>query len=324
MVQNKDLSKIESISRIKSISRSTTVDISGIASDMLTDIERIENFFINRRDGINTEAFYLWAIQNKICPAAAGLVYRIKKPYTLKAYSEFEQIVFAYLDNELAIKYLTERIGCPLDSATDQQKIDSLSGIDEKTRDFNIENNSSLETMKTHGITKVTFVCQQSLGCHQHNQKNMDISDAMQFDNECMLYCSKGNECNHKWVKAFYEDKHTYTLHEMCMAFNPSASEIYYQTDRRLASLKSMENNSKELEQLISMVSHIFNMYLNNGMYMEKPEKALLYRILGEMYLEKGDKGMALVNFKKALEQNPRVGVKRVTSKLEKELTLKV
>ena len=52
----------------------------------------------------------------------------------------------------------------------------------------------------------------------------------------------------------------------------------------------------------------------------EYSDWAYIYRSLGELDLEMGKKKEALEYFQKALSLNPQVGIKRVASKLEKEL----
>ncbi len=65
--------------------------------------------------------------------------------------------------------------------------------------------------------------------------------------------------------------------------------------------------------------SSIFLSYIDSPTF--KDYQSWLYRYLGEFVLDYGEKDKALLYFKKALELNPSVGVKRLVSKLEKELS---
>ena len=43
------------------------------------------------------------------------------------------------------------------------------------------------------------------------------------------------------------------------------------------------------------------------------------YRLLGDLYQQADDKKAALEAYKKALERNPKIGLKKIIAKLEKE-----
>lgn len=49
---------------------------------------------------------------------------------------------------------------------------------------------------------------------------------------------------------------------------------------------------------------------------------ASAYRHIGELYLEIDDKLSALEYFRKAVEKNPKIGLKRTITQLEKELVI--
>jgi len=73
-------------------------------------------------------------------------------------------------------------------------------------------------------------------------------------------------------------------------------------------------SNIGDLIKLMSEIKRLENEEIT------KDSKALLYRKIGEEFLQHDCRREALNNFKRALDNNPKVGVKRLYNKLKKEL----
>ena len=73
-------------------------------------------------------------------------------------------------------------------------------------------------------------------------------------------------------------------------------------------------SNISDLNKLIPEIKRLKNEEIT------KDSKALLCRKVGEVYLKHNCRKEALNSFKKALNYNPKVGVKRIFNKLKKEL----
>lgn len=110
-------------------------------------------------------------------------------------------------------------------------------------------------------------------------------------------------------------DKEKWQLHNPGMEL--TASEIF----------DIMEEKHKENYQNLSRIElknnlSIFKKLLSTDLTEIKYKHARTYRYIGEIFLELNDKINAVKNFEKALEISERVGVKRITKKLKKELLI--
>lgn len=79
---------------------------------------------------------------------------------------------------------------------------------------------------------------------------------------------------------------------------------------------KLEQNEEADYNQYLTIIN-MLNVSLNKNVY--SSEKAQIYKELGKIYLKFDKKNEALCNFKKALNLDPKIGVKRIYNKLLKE-----
>lgn len=94
-----------------------------------------------------------------------------------------------------------------------------------------------------------------------------------------------------------------------------SSWELLGIVESRLQKLSVMETGEKSRTEVFELLKLASDRDSDMG--------ARIERLRGELNYALGDKEIALTNFKRALELDPKVGVKRLISKLEKEVAPK-
>lgn len=107
-------------------------------------------------------------------------------------------------------------------------------------------------------------------------------------------------------------DKEVWNKERLKVASGYVLEEMGYE---KLAEIEGSSPSSlKDYSEVLELFNAACNKLISNN------HKANMYRSIGEIYLKFDMKGEAITEFKKAIEHNPKIGLKRIVASLEKEL----
>lgn len=169
------------------------------------------------------------------------------------------------------------------------------------------DDNLSLRTRMEHGAKFVMFQVNEDevcLACRSRQSEEMRIEDAIEFEEKY------SDGCPHKWMTFDGGMPILLTAEEMLTAGFPHGK---FCIDTVKANMS--ENSTREE---LWRLHDILNRSLDCKMYPYIEAKT--YRLMGEIKLRLGEKEGALSDFSLALMKDPHVGVKRLATRLRKEL----